>query len=60
MRAELIGSDRNAVAQFVSGIVGFFKSDYFRNVRNSLMLFMGAWVWYVFNTQTYTPPEYDD
>ena len=60
MQADLIGSDRNILVQAVMGVVDFFRSTYFRNVRRSLAVFMGAWLWYVLNTKTYTPPEYDD
>lgn len=58
--ADLIGSNRNIVIRLFSGVVGFFGSEYFRNVRRSVGVFIAAWLWYVFNTKTYTPPEYDD
>ncbi|KAL1514596.1 hypothetical protein AB1Y20_003690 [Prymnesium parvum] len=60
MQADLIGSDRNLIVQGVVGVVNFFRSKYFRNVRRSLLTFACAWLWYVLNTKTYTPPEYDD
>ena len=44
----------------VLGIRDFFKSRYLKNVRNSLCMFLGLWLWYVLNTQTYIPPENDD
>mmetsp|Transcript_23319 Transcript_23319/g.59537 ORF Transcript_23319/g.59537 Transcript_23319/m.59537 type:complete len:150 (-) Transcript_23319:110-559(-) len=60
MQADLIGSDRNILVKAVLGVVDFFRSAYFRNVRRSLTVCICAWAWYVFNTKTYTPPEYDD
>ena len=42
------------------GFTDFFRSEYFRNVRRSLGLFFGAYVWYITNVNTYTPPDYDD
>ncbi|KAL3915162.1 MAG: hypothetical protein SGPRY_007349, partial [Prymnesium sp.] len=60
MQADLIGSNRNIVVKGVVGVINFFKSEYFRNVRRSVLVFSCAWFWYVFNTKTYTPPEYDD
>ena len=41
-------------------VIDFWNSEYFRNVKRSLALFMGAWLWYVLNTKTYIRPEYDD
>ena len=41
-------------------IVDFFRSEYFMNVRRSFSILLGTWFWYVLNTRTYTPPEYDD
>ena len=52
--ADLIG--RSPIGK----VFDFFGSKYFRNVRKSLGIFMGAWVWYVLNTKTYIQPEYED
>ena len=41
-------------------IASFFTSKYFRNVRQSAGVFLGAWLWYVLNSKTYIRPEYDE
>ena len=58
--ADLIGSQRGPVERVLFGFTDFFRSEYFRNVRRSLGLFFGAYVWYITNVNTYTPPDYDD
>ena len=58
--ADLIGSQRGPVKRVLFGFTDFFRSEYFRNVRRSLGLFFGAYVWYITNVNTYTPPDYDD
>jgi hypothetical protein len=60
MQADLIGSDKGPLTKAFLGVTGFFRSRYFRNVRRSLTVFVSGWLWYVLNTKTYTPPEYDD
>jgi len=52
--ADLIG--RSPIGK----VLDFFGSQYFRNVRTSISLFIGAWVWYVLNTKTYIQPEYEE
>ena len=53
-QADLIG--KGPIRQFVD----FFRSQYFRNVRQSLGVFLGAWLWYVLNSRTYIRPDYDE
>jgi len=36
------------------------RGEYMRHVKTSLKAFAGTWLWYVLNTRTYTPPEFDD
>jgi len=59
-QADLIGDDRGLIARAVGGVGDFFKSRYFANVRKSLGVFLGMWLWYVLNTQTYIRPDDDD
>ena len=58
--ADLIRTSRGPVLQAVLGLRDFLRSESLGNVFRSLGLFMGAWVWYVINTNTYMPPDYDD
>ena len=44
----------------LSGVNEFLRSKALGNVFRSLGLFLGAWIWYVINTNTYMPPDYDD
>ena len=44
----------------ISKVLDFFGSQYFRNLRKSVGIFVGAWFWYVLNTKTYVQPEYED
>ena len=53
-QADLIGQSP------IASVFAFFRSKYFSNVRKSISIFMGAWIWYVLNTRTYIQPEYDD
>ena len=52
--ADLIG--RGPIGR----VLDFFGSQYFRNVRKSLGVFIGAWLWYVLNTKTYIQPDYEE
>ena len=58
--ADLIRSSRGPVLQAFLGLRDFLRSEALGNVFRSLGLFVGAWVWYVINTNTYVPPDYDD
>ena len=58
--ADLIRSSRGPLLQAVLGLRDFLRSPALGNVFRSLGLFVGAWVWYVINTNTYMPPDYDD
>ena len=58
--ADLIRSNRGPVLQAILGLRDFLRSKALGNVFRSLGLFMGAWIWYVINTNTYMPPDYDD
>eukprot|EP00320_Phaeocystis_rex_P021571 CAMPEP_0119071812 /NCGR_PEP_ID=MMETSP1178-20130426/54479_1 /TAXON_ID=33656 /ORGANISM="unid sp, Strain CCMP2000" /LENGTH=148 /DNA_ID=CAMNT_0007053771 /DNA_START=3 /DNA_END=449 /DNA_ORIENTATION=+ len=58
--ADLIRFRRGPILQLLLGLRDFLRSEALGNVFRSLGLFMGAWVWYVINTNTYMPPEYDD
>ena len=58
--ADLIKSNRGPIATVLFGVGDFLTSNYFRNVRKSLGIFAGAWVWYVLNTKTYMPPEVEE
>ena len=65
MRAHLQRRQKKAEADLIGPslfrrVIDFFGSQYFSNVRRSLALFLGAWLWYVLNTKTYIRPEYDD
>ena len=65
MQAHLKRRKKRAEADLIGrGLIGrvidFFGSQYFRNVRKSAGVFFGAYVWYVLNSNSYTPPEYDD
>ena len=52
--ADLIG--KGPVRQFLD----FFRSQYFRNVRRSMGVFLGAWLWYVLNSRTYIRPDHEE
>ena len=58
--ADLIRSNRGPVLQAILGLRDFLRSKALGNVFRSLGLFLGAWIWYVINTNTYMPPDYDD
>ena len=58
--ADLIRSNHGPVLQAILGLRDFLRSEALGNVFRSLGLFMGAWIWYVINTNTYMPPDYDD
>ena len=58
--ADLIRSSRGPVLKAIFGLRDFLRSEALGNVFRSLGLFLAAWLWYVFNTNTYTPPDYDD
>ena len=58
--ADLIGPKHGPIKGALVGVVDFFRSRYFRNARRSIALGIGAWLWYVFNTNTHVPPEFDD
>ena len=65
MRAHLKRREKKAEADLIGRspigkLVDFFGSQYFRNVRKSVGIFLGAWFWYVLNTKTYIQPEYDE
>lgn len=48
--ADVIRSNRGPIMQAVLGFHDFLKSKALGNVFRSLGLFLGAWLWYVFNT----------
>ena len=58
--ADLIVQNRGPVARVVFGLGGFLRSKYFKNVRKSMGVFVGMWLWYVLNTKTYMPPEIEE
>ena len=49
--ADVIRSNRGPIMQAILGFHDFLKSKALGNVFRSLGLFLGAWLWYVFNTQ---------
>ena len=49
--ADVIRSNRGPIMQAILGFHDFVKSKALGNVFRSLGLFLGAWLWYVFNTQ---------
>ena len=58
--ADLIVQNRGPIASVVFGLGGFLRSRYFANVRKSVGVFVGMWLWYVLNTKTYMPPEIEE
>merc|ERR1712224_977475 len=65
MRAHLKAeADKSSKSKGLFGAaanaLNFFHTDYWINVRRSMSMFFLAWFWYVFNTKTYIPPEYED
>lgn len=49
--ADLIRKNRGPITSVLFGVGDFLRSRYFKNVRKSLGIFMGAWFWYVLNTK---------
>lgn len=58
--ADLIGHNRGPIKGLFYDLYDFVRGSYFANVRKSVGVALAAWLWYVFNTRTYMPPEYDD
>ena len=58
--ADLIVANRGPVMSVLFGFGGFLRSRYFANVRKSIGVFIGMWLWYVLNTKTYMPPEIEE
>lgn len=58
--ADLIVQNRNPITKVIFGIGDFLRSRYFANVRKSIGIFIGFWLWYVLNTKTYEPPEVEE
>ena len=59
-QADLIVRNRGPVAAVLFGVGDFLRSKYFANVRKSVGIFVGMWLWYVLNTKTYIPPEFEE
>ena len=58
--ADLIVRSRGPVTAVLFGLGDFLRSKYFANVRKSIGVFAGMWLWYVLNTKTYMPPEIEE
>ena len=58
--ADLIVANRGPIARVVFGLGSALRSRYFKNVRKSLGVFAGMWLWYVLNTKTYIPPDVEE
>ena len=58
--ADLIKLNRGPILTVIFGLGDFLRSRYFRNVRKSIGVFAGMWLWYVLNTKTYIPPEIEE
>ena len=59
-KADLIKQNRGPIAKVLFGMGDFLRSRYFANVRKSVGVFVGMWLWYVLNTKTYIPPEIEE
>lgn len=58
--ADLIVQNRGLIKRVAFGLGDFLRSRYFANVRKSIGIFVGMWFWYVLNTKTYIPPEFEE
>ena len=58
--ADLIKQNRGLIGKVLFGMGDLLRSTYFKNVRKSLSVFFGMWIWYVLNTKTYVPPEFEE